>query len=533
MANKTDITNNINTRFPDNTNGDISAEDLRIVTQQILENTLNTDPTGSDIVTQAEAEAGTGTGTKLYTPERVAQAIAALSPSGGWTTSEINTTTVTLASNYTYHATAGGAGLTGDVTIGITDGTTRAGYRGYMLHTDSTAPTIAAGTNVVLNFIKPVAGNYTPAAINYIEWEVRRINSDTYYVDVWVYQAEDVTYPQLLNAVVENAAPTDIVLTFSEAMTLTNLGFTAGGTTDTTPNSLSGSGTTTVTLTLGTAVANGETVTLNYSQAIGDALGASGLPLQNITNFPVTNNVGAGLNLVPGFASRFFASNDADNIYDVTETNVLISLVDSEGRMQFDEQGSGITSAPLKITDTDGNIGISWEQGYTGGVTREMESAEADRTANFNPNECTIFIALDNNNSAPDVDIFDFRATTSNLLKIEAPNSTDSVFIQAQLNGANQTLTSNSGVVPLNGKYLLTLRLSQSSNMSEVWVNNTLISNPAFSGAFQGTSTLDGVYELMTNFEGILYDLVIYESVLSDSDVDTNRTGLIAEYNIS
>ena len=201
--------------------------------------------------------------------------------------------------------------------------------------------------------------------------------------------------------------------------------------------------------------------------------------------------------------------------------------------MQFDEQGSGITSAPLKITDTDGNIGISWEQGYTGGVTREMESAEADRTANFNPNECTIFIALDNNNSVADVDIFDFRATTSNLLKIEAPNSTDSVFIQAQLNGANQTLTSNSGVVPLNGKYLLTLRLSQSSNMSEVWVNNTLISNPDFSGAFQGTSTLDGVYELMTNFEGILYDLVIYESVLSDSDVDTNRTGLIAEYNIS
>lgn len=80
MANKSTIAAQIAALLADNTAGDISAADVRTVFISLLDNTLNPD---DDTMSQAEAEAGTSTNARIVTPQRIAQAIAALAPAGG------------------------------------------------------------------------------------------------------------------------------------------------------------------------------------------------------------------------------------------------------------------------------------------------------------------------------------------------------------------------------------------------------------------------------------------------------------------
>lgn len=103
--------------------------------------------------------------------------------------------------------------------------------------------------------------------------------------------ADDDLAPTLVSATIENAAPTDVVMVFSEVVTGTNLGFTLSGTTSSTFSSISGSGTNTITGVLGTAAANGETILLSYNSGTGDIVDGNSNALASFTDTAVTNNI--------------------------------------------------------------------------------------------------------------------------------------------------------------------------------------------------------------------------------------------------
>ena len=97
--------------------------------------------------------------------------------------------------------------------------------------------------------------------------------------------------PRLTEAVVENAAPKDVVLTMSEVVTASG---TAGFTVKVngsavTINSLSGSGSKTLTLTLANAVQESDIVNLEYSGS--NVTDEAGNELADISGQAVTNNV--------------------------------------------------------------------------------------------------------------------------------------------------------------------------------------------------------------------------------------------------
>jgi hypothetical protein len=102
-------------------------------------------------------------------------------------------------------------------------------------------------------------------------------------------------YPQLLTAVVENAADNQLVLTFSKAVTIGGsapYGFTlnAASGINITGTSTSSPPQTTWTFNLSRAVTTGETITLSYS--VSDVVDGDSNSLKAITNQAVTNNVG-------------------------------------------------------------------------------------------------------------------------------------------------------------------------------------------------------------------------------------------------
>jgi len=98
--------------------------------------------------------------------------------------------------------------------------------------------------------------------------------------------------PEIQSVLVNDANPNDIVITFSETVTGTNLGFTLSGTTSTTFDSISGSGTDTITGILASSVAQGETVLLSYVEVTGDIVDSVSNALEDITDQAVTNTVG-------------------------------------------------------------------------------------------------------------------------------------------------------------------------------------------------------------------------------------------------
>ena len=105
--------------------------------------------------------------------------------------------------------------------------------------------------------------------------------------------AIDNVAPTLDSQVVENDNPNALVLTFSEAVTIT----TAGWSIDTDGAALSitgvsGSGTSAPEFTLSRDLTEGEAVTISYDSATGDTVDLSDNELADITDRAVTNNVG-------------------------------------------------------------------------------------------------------------------------------------------------------------------------------------------------------------------------------------------------
>lgn len=96
----------------------------------------------------------------------------------------------------------------------------------------------------------------------------------------------------LLTATIEDAAKSDIVLTFSDFVTATTPAtdwtYSVNGGIDTAPTAvISG---TVLTLTMGTPIVFGDTVTVNYADATSD-MAIGGVQLEAITDSAVTNNV--------------------------------------------------------------------------------------------------------------------------------------------------------------------------------------------------------------------------------------------------
>ena len=104
--------------------------------------------------------------------------------------------------------------------------------------------------------------------------------------------SSDSTAPTITTATVEDANPDKLVVVFSEVVTITNTtGLTITGAATPTLNAPTGSGSTTITFTLSTALTNGQSVTLNVSSSntikdtANNALAA--------TTRTITNNVAA------------------------------------------------------------------------------------------------------------------------------------------------------------------------------------------------------------------------------------------------
>lgn len=104
----------------------------------------------------------------------------------------------------------------------------------------------------------------------------------------------DVTPPTVVSATVENANPNQVVVVFSESVTVTTAGwsFRRNGS-NWAITSVSGSGTT-WTFLMATSAAAGETLDRSYNSATGATVDGSANELASFTNSSVTNNVSAG-----------------------------------------------------------------------------------------------------------------------------------------------------------------------------------------------------------------------------------------------
>lgn len=110
--------------------------------------------------------------------------------------------------------------------------------------------------------------------------------------------APDVIAPTLLSAIVSNAAPSNIVLTYNETINpaiipATSTGVVSGKTI--TGVAISGS---TVTYTVNTPFVFGDTITFSYTQGVNKIQDMSGNFAANLVNQSVTNNVAASAQIV-------------------------------------------------------------------------------------------------------------------------------------------------------------------------------------------------------------------------------------------
>lgn len=122
-------------------------------------------------------------------------------------------------------------------------------------------------------------------------------NGDATYCDSAGDAVVPAWPPTLMSAVVENAAPTLVVITFDTAMAVTDeTGFSV--TVDGEAATISGAAASTnkITLTLSAAITNGEALLLTYDASAGNAENTNGTPdvvSVDTVNKTVTNNVAA------------------------------------------------------------------------------------------------------------------------------------------------------------------------------------------------------------------------------------------------
>ena len=116
----------------------------------------------------------------------------------------------------------------------------------------------------------------------------------------------DVTAPTVSSKTVENAAPSSLVVVFSESVTVTTAGWSAKKNGSAwSISSVTGSGTT-WTFTMGSAAAGGDTLLISYDSTTGATVDGSANELVSFTDSAVTNNVSSGYQTE---SDTFFAAN--------------------------------------------------------------------------------------------------------------------------------------------------------------------------------------------------------------------------------
>lgn len=153
MAQKLDtlIQSEINSILADNTNGDISEEDLRIRLTDLLDSLMHY---SRDLGTLAQLQAGSPiSDAKVWGPDILQSYI--LSIAGGSTVSTDATTELKFTSNTTYHVGASEAALMGDITVNLTSA--QRGNRIVMKHSGTAAPSFSGAT---FDQVISVADNY-------------------------------------------------------------------------------------------------------------------------------------------------------------------------------------------------------------------------------------------------------------------------------------------------------------------------------------------------------------------------------------
>ena len=167
----------------------------------------------------------------------------------------------------------------------------------------------------------------------------------------------DTTAPTIVTAKVEDANPDKLVVVFSEVVTITNTtGLTITGAATPTLSAPTGSGSTTITFTLSTALTNGQSVTLNVasSNTIKDAANNS----LAATTKAITNNVAVVSSYEPPIAGLV-----ANYAFDEVTGNLIDSVNSMNGVLNgtFNRDGTKYTfngvNSYIAILDND-NLGL-------------------------------------------------------------------------------------------------------------------------------------------------------------------------------
>jgi hypothetical protein len=178
----------------------------------------------------------------------------------------------------------------------------------------------------------------------------------------------DTTAPTITNAAIENAAPSSLVVTFSEQVTAASAeGFSVSGSTAATSiTGVSGSGTTTLTFTLNGNAAYGEAITLSYNGVSGNVADAAGNALATFDAQAVINNIDTTSVKAPvidvqptntGSPYEFNAS--------ATALSVTVNGTSGEGDLDGDLTYQWYTTSSGSVYDTTSPIGSATGATYT------------------------------------------------------------------------------------------------------------------------------------------------------------------------
>jgi hypothetical protein len=219
-------------------------------------------------------------------------------------------------------------------------------------------------------FADAIVIDYEGRIYNSLGGEIENTDYIVTDLQITIVDTADVTAPLLSTSTIEDAAPTNIVMVFNEAVTFTNLvanGFTIGGTTSTAFASISGSGAT-WTGVLGTAAANGESVTIAYSSATGDVADLAANDLATFTAVAVTNNVAA-------------AAAEAGITFDGVD-GVINTLFEAASTTTFEFEIASVNLGTPTATRVIANAGLSfqntgWQIGWSNTIAGEMRFRKA------------------------------------------------------------------------------------------------------------------------------------------------------------
>lgn len=175
----------------------------------------------------------------------------------------------------------------------------------------------------------------------------------------------DTTPPTVASAQVANASPMVIAITFNEALSAGNVpatsAFAVSGGKTVSSVGISGS---TVNVTVNAAYANGDTITVSYTQPGSSALqDASGNKVASFTNQAVTNNVGAAASFVAAHftgGSALVEQADTPSAGDVT-----LAFTAGTAPSTYGTTGMGVSTVGL-VGGTDGEVRTTIDASQTG-----------------------------------------------------------------------------------------------------------------------------------------------------------------------